>query len=63
MPAQAARGIGIVRHFNLKIINRGIDKNTAIEDMQDHILSSDLKKLHKFKRNQVDIFLKEKNET
>ena len=53
----------ISSEINLKITNRGIDKNKAIEDMQDHILSSDLKKLHKFKRNQVDIFLKEKNET
>ena len=53
----------ISSEINLKITNRGIDKNKAIEDMQDHILSSDLKKIHKFKTNQVDKFLKEKNET
>lgn len=53
----------ISSEINLKITNRGIDKNKAIEDMQDHILSSDLKKLHNFKAEQIDVFLKEKNET
>ena len=53
----------ISSEINLKITNRGIDKNKSIEDMQDHIVSSDLKKIHKFKTNQVDKFLKEKNET
>jgi hypothetical protein len=53
----------ISSEINLKITNRGIDKNKAIEDMQDHILSSDLKKLHNFKAEQIDGFLKEKNET
>ena len=52
----------ISSEINLKITNRGVDKNKAIEDMQDQILSSDLKKLHKFKIDQVEKFLKDKNE-
>ena len=52
----------ISSEINLKITNRGVDKNKAIEDMQDQILSSDLKKLHKFKKDQVDEFLKDKDE-
>ena len=53
----------ISSEINLKITNRGIDKNKSIEYMQANILSSDLKKLHKFKTHQIDEFLKEKNET
>ncbi len=52
----------ISSEINLKITNRGVDKNKAIEDMQDQILSSDLKKLHKFKIDQVEKFLKDKDE-
>ena len=31
--------------------------------MQENILTGDLKKLHNFKAEQIDGFLKEKNET
>ena len=52
----------ISSEINLKITNRGVDKKKALEDMQNQILSSDLKKLHKFKIDQVEKFLKDKYE-
>lgn len=52
----------ISSEINLKITNRSVDKKKAIEDMQYQILSSDLKKLHKFKLDQVKKFLKDKDE-
>jgi len=53
----------ISSEINHKITNRGINKNKAFEEMQDNILTGDLKKLHNFEAEQIDEFLKEKNET
>lgn len=53
----------ISSEINYKITNRGIDKDKAFEEMQENILTGDLKKLHNFKAEQIDGFLKEKNET
>jgi hypothetical protein len=53
----------ISSEINYKITNRGLDKNKAFKEMQDNILTGDLKKIHNFEAEQIDGFLKEKNES